>query len=138
MVLREEKSVAAVVYNKKQYLLLKYELGHWEFVKGHIEQGETERETVMRELKEETGITDASIIDGFKEKYDYFFASSGNKIHKYVTCYLIKANTKKVSLSYEHVDYNWLPFKPAKEQLTYKNAKNILTKAHNFRNLTSS
>jgi bis(5'-nucleosidyl)-tetraphosphatase len=70
MIIKEEKSIAAVVYNQNEYLLLKYGLGHWEFVKGHIEKGETEKETIMRELEEETGITDASIIEGFKEKYN--------------------------------------------------------------------
>lgn len=135
---KEEKSVAAVVYYEKDYLLLKYGLGHWEFVKGHIEQGETEKETIMRELEEETAITDASIITGFSEKYDYYFTSGSKKIHKFVICYLIESNTKKVRLSYEHIGYKWLPFKKAIEKLTYDNAKRILTNAHNFRVLTST
>ena len=138
MVLKEEKSIAAVLYYHKEYLLLKYGLGHWEFVKGHIEPGETEKETIMRELKEETGIADAMIIEGFKENYDYFFTSGKNKIHKFVTCYLIKSYTQDISLSYEHVGYKWLPFKSARKQLTYNNAKKILTKAHNFQILTSN
>ncbi|MFW9929740.1 MAG: bis(5'-nucleosyl)-tetraphosphatase [Candidatus Thorarchaeota archaeon] len=138
MDLKEEKSIAAIVYYQKEYLLLKYGLGHWEFVKGHIERDETEKDTIMRELEEETSITDASIIDGFSEKYDYYFTWGGNKIHKFVTCYLIKSNTQDVSLSYEHVGYKWLPFKSARKQLTYDNAKRILTKAYNFRTLTSN
>jgi len=137
MKLKEERSVAAVVYYQEEYLLLKYGLGHWEFVKGHIEENETERETIMRELEEETGITEASIIKGFKEKYNYSFSLGGNKIHKFVACYLVRSNTREVSLSYEHVGYKWLPFKEAINQVTYDNAKRILIKAHNFRNLTS-
>ncbi|MEJ2296757.1 MAG: NUDIX domain-containing protein, partial [Candidatus Lokiarchaeota archaeon] len=132
MVLKEEKSIAAVLYHQNKYLLLKYGLGHWEFVKGHIEQDETEKETIMRELEEETGIIDAEIIEGFKENYDYFFTSGKNKIHKFVTCYLIKSNTREVLLSYEHVGYKWLPFKSARKKLTYDNAKRILTKGHTF------
>jgi len=138
MTQNEEISIAAVVYYQKEYLLLKYGLGHWEFVKGHIEEQETEKQTIMRELEEETGITDASIIKGFNEKYDYYFTSKGKKIHKFVTCYLIKSNTRDVILSYEHVSYKWLPFKKAVKQLTYKNAKRILIKAHNYRNLISN
>jgi len=138
VVLKEEKSIAGVVYHRNNYLLLKYGLGHWEFVKGHIEEDETEKETIMRELEEETGITNASIIEGFNEQYDYFFTSRGKKIHKFVKSYLLKSNTREVTLSYEHVGYKWLPFKEAIKQLTYDNAKRILTKAHNFRNLTSN
>ena len=59
-----EKSCGAVIFIKKddstKYLLLNYEAGHWDFVKGNVEPNETEKETVVRELKEETGITDAS------------------------------------------------------------------------------
>ena len=138
MLIKEERSIAAVVYYQKQYLLLKYGLGHWEFVKGHIEQGETEEKTIMRELEEETAITDASIIKGFTDKYNYFFTSGDKKIHKFVTCYLIKSNTQEVKLSYEHIGYKWLSFNKAVKQLTFSNAKRILTNAHNFRALTSA
>ena len=58
-----EKSCGAVVFLKKEeqtkYLLLNYAAGHWDFVKGNVEPNETEKETVLRELKEETAITDA-------------------------------------------------------------------------------
>jgi 8-oxo-dGTP pyrophosphatase MutT (NUDIX family) len=138
MVPKEEYSIAAVVYNQDEYLLLKYGLGHWEFVKGHIEANETEKETIIRELEEETSITDATITEGFIEKYEYFFNSKGRRIHKFVHCYLIKSNTRDVKLSFEHVGYRWLPFKNAIKLLTYNNAKRILKKAHNFRLLTST
>ena len=137
MDLIEENSVAAVVYYKNEYLLLKYGLGHWEYAKGHMEKEETEKETIMRELEEETGIKEASIIEGFNEKYDYVFTSKGKKIHKFVSCYLIKSNTRDVTLSFEHVGYKWLSFQKAIKQLSYANAKKILKKAHNFRLLTS-
>ncbi|MHA2087259.1 MAG: NUDIX domain-containing protein, partial [Promethearchaeota archaeon] len=74
---KEEFSVAAIVYKEKEYLLLKYGLGHWEFVKGHKEENESDEQTILRELEEETSITDAVIIKGFKEKYDYSFSFRG-------------------------------------------------------------
>jgi 8-oxo-dGTP pyrophosphatase MutT (NUDIX family) len=67
-----EKSCGAVVYAKNpelKYLLLQYEAGHWDFVKGNVEEGETEKETTLRELREETGIADAQFIEGFKETH---------------------------------------------------------------------
>ena len=45
--------------------MVKQLLGHWGFPKGHIEKDETEYETALREVKEETNI-DARIIDGFR------------------------------------------------------------------------
>ena len=129
----EEFSVAAVVYYNEEYLLLKYGLGHWEFVKGHKEENETDEQTILRELREETGIINASIIKGFKEKYNYYFTQKNKNIHKFVTCYLIQSEEKHVSLSFEHVDFVWLPFHKALKRLTYDNAKYLLEKAHNFR-----
>jgi 8-oxo-dGTP pyrophosphatase MutT (NUDIX family) len=129
----EEFSIAGIVYYGEEYLLLKYGLGHWEFVKGHKETNETDERTILRELQEETRITDAAVIKGFKEKYDYAFTQNKKKIHKFVTCYLIQSNSKQVILSYEHVDFAWLPFDNAIKRLTYDNAKRLLIKAHKFR-----
>jgi 8-oxo-dGTP pyrophosphatase MutT (NUDIX family) len=133
MSVKEELSIAAIVYFNDEYLLLKYGLGHWEFVKGHKEEYETDEETIMRELMEETGITDAEIVKGFKGKYDYNFTFKKQKIHKLVYCYLIKSNSKDVNLSYEHDAFKWLPFHKAVKQLTYSNAKRLLKKAETFR-----
>ena len=131
--MKEEFSVAAVVFNEDEYLLLKYELGHWGFVKGHKEKGESNEETILRELKEESGITDAVIIKGFNENYDYYFKFKGEKIHKRVKCFLIRSNTKDVKLSFEHVGYAWLRLKEAIKLASFSNSKNILKKAAKYR-----
>ncbi|MHA1671976.1 MAG: bis(5'-nucleosyl)-tetraphosphatase [Promethearchaeota archaeon] len=132
--MKEEHSIAAVVYYKDQYLLLKYGLGHWGFVKGHKEKGESDKETIFRELEEETGITDAEIIGDFKSYFDYYFKFRGEKIHKNVNCYLIESKTSKVILSYEHEDYIWLPIEKALKKATFDNSRNILRKAVEYRN----
>jgi bis(5'-nucleosidyl)-tetraphosphatase len=132
----QEKSCGAVVFIKKDaevnFLLLHYEAGHWDFVKGNVEPGEKEEETVLRELQEETGIVDAAFIEGFKENIDYFYRRQGATIHKQVIFYLIKTHTEKVEISFEHVGYTWLNYEDAMEKLTFKNAKNVLQKAHEF------
>ncbi|MHA2393436.1 MAG: bis(5'-nucleosyl)-tetraphosphatase [Promethearchaeota archaeon] len=131
--IKEEFSVAAIVYHKNEYLLLKYGLGHWEFVKGHKEENESDEQTILRELEEETGINDALFIEGFKENYDYYFSFKGQRIHKSVNCYLIKSNSKEVKISYEHEEYAWLPLHKALKRVTYDNAKRLLEKANSFR-----
>lgn len=133
MNLKEEYSVAAIVYHENEYLLLKYGLGHWEFVKGHKEANESDEQTILRELREETGINDAIVIKGFEESYDYKFTFDGQRIHKYVRCFLINSNTINVKISYEHEAYLWLPLDRAITQVTFENAKNLLKKADKFR-----
>lgn len=131
--MKEEFSVAAIVYFNEEYLLLKYGLGHWEFVKGHKEENETDEQAIIRELEEEASIADVEIVNGFRETYDYFFSFKGQRIHKSVNCYLIESKTKGVEISYEHEDYVWLPYTKALQRLTYDMAKGLLKKAKEFK-----
>jgi len=130
-----EKSCGAVVFFRNvqlEYLLLQYEAGHWDFVKGNVEPNESETDTVLRELKEETGIVATQTIEVFRERIQYFYRRQGETIQKEVVFYLIQADTEKVELSFEHVGYAWLDYPDALERLTFKNAKDVLQKADAF------
>ncbi len=128
-----EKSCGAVVFTKNgqvNYLLLHYEAGHWDFVKGNVEPNETEKDTTIRELREETSIVNAQFIDGFREKITYFYRRQGNTIHKEVVFFIIEAHTEQVTISNEHVGYAWLDYQHAMERLTFRNARGVLQDAH--------
>ena len=63
-----EKSCGAVVFRKYhgniELLLIKHVVGgHWSFPKGHVEAGESERQTALREVREETGLTGIKLMD---------------------------------------------------------------------------
>ena len=132
--LHERSCGAGVFYKNVQvkYLLLQYEAGHWDFVKGNVEPNESEADTVLRELKEETGIVATQLIEGFRGQIQYFYRRQGETIQKEVVFYLIQADTERVELSFEHVGYEWLNYQHALERLTFKNAKEVLQKAHAF------
>jgi 8-oxo-dGTP pyrophosphatase MutT (NUDIX family) len=115
-----------------EYLLLHYEAGHWDFVKGQVEVNESETETVLRELAEETGITDARFVERFREEVNYFYRRDGETIFKTVAYFLIEAHKSEVKLSYEHVGFEWLNIEEALKRLTFKSAKDVLRKAHAF------
>ncbi len=131
-----EKSCGAVVFIKKddaaKYLLLNYAAGHWDFVKGNMEANETEKQTVVRELQEETSITEAQFIDGFREAIAYFYRRQGLTVHKEVVFFVMEAFTDKVELSFEHVGYIWLDYAQALEKLSFKNSKDVLQKSRDF------
>jgi 8-oxo-dGTP pyrophosphatase MutT (NUDIX family) len=132
----KEQSAGTVLFieesKEKLFLLLHYPTGHWDFVKGKIENNESPEQAVIRETKEETGITDIEFIKGFKEKIEYSFKFNGDIVQKEVIFFLAKTNTKQVKISYEHLDYAWLDFNNALNKITYKNAKNILINAKNY------
>lgn len=117
---------------KVKFLILQYDAGHWDFVKGNVEPKESEKETVVRELKEETGISDAQFIDGFRQKITYFYKRQGMVIYKEVIFFLMETHTSEVKLSFEHIGYDWLDYQAALKKLTFKNAKDTLQKANEF------
>jgi 8-oxo-dGTP pyrophosphatase MutT (NUDIX family) len=133
--MQHEKSCGTVVFvqnTETEYLLLQYEAGHWDFVKGNVEKNESEKNTVLRELREETGIVATQALEGFRERIEYFYRRQGETIRKEVVFYLIETHDKNVKLSDEHVGFEWLSYPHAMEKLTFKNAKNVLHKAHLF------
>ena len=118
-----------MVYYEDQFLLLKYGLGHWGLVKGHKDKGETDKDTILRELKEETGITSAKIITAFKDTYSYHYNFRGKSFFKTVTCYLIKSEVKEIKISYEHDDYKWLPYNKAIKKASHDGPKRMMERA---------
>jgi bis(5'-nucleosidyl)-tetraphosphatase len=131
-----EKSCGAVVFHKQgnetKYLLLNYAAGHWDFVKGNVEPNEQEKQTVTRELKEETGITEAAFIGDFRESISYFYRRQGVTVNKEVVFFVMESQTDKVELSFEHIGFTWLTYEQAMQKLTFKNAKDILQKTHQY------
>jgi len=134
--MREQKSAGIVLFrsdsNKNEFLLLNYPQGHWDFIKGKVEPGETPYETASRETKEETGISDIEFIDGFEESVEYNFKFKNEDIHKTVVFFLAKTNEKKITLSHEHSDFVWLEYDDALKKTTFRNAKNVLSKTNEF------
>lgn len=128
----EQLSIGAVVFKRKYFLLLQHPYGHWGLVMGGKENHENDEQTVKRELKEETGITNAEFIHGFKESFEYNYNHKEKTFHKTVICYLVKVNTKNVQLSWEHKDYKWLMFNNAVKRATHENVKNMIRKANAF------
>lgn len=129
----DERSAGILLFReesgKKMFLLLHYPSGHWDFIKGRIEKGESLKQAALREAMEETGITDIEFIDGFEEKIQYGYQFNGKAVRKEVVFFLARTNSKDVKISHEHLNYIWLEFDDALKKTTYQNAKNLLMKS---------
>ncbi len=126
-----EKSCGGIIFYKNKastrILLVKNNNGrYWSFPKGHIEIGETEEQTAVREIKEETSL-DVEIKDGFREVSDY---CPFGKIHKRVVFFLAQAFTDNVNVQEEEIaEYIWVDLQQAKKLCTYDNDLRIISKA---------
>ena len=74
--MKREKSCGVLVLRQQEdelyVVLLRHRFGgHWSFPKGHVEAGESERQTALREVREETGLTGIKLMDGFRESVEY-------------------------------------------------------------------
>ncbi len=130
-----EKSCGVILYRTHQgqrdYLLLHYPGGHWDFPKGHVESIDPDEQgTALRELKEETGISEIIFTNGYREPMYYEFNRGfKERVKKVVVYFLAKTKQMEVSISFEHQNFKWLPYDQALETLTYENARALLRKA---------
>ena len=126
-----EKSCGGIIFYKTKQntkiLLVKNNNGrYWSFPKGHIEDGETEQETAIREIKEETGL-DVTLVNNFREISEY---CPFGKIRKRVVFFLARAFTDNVKIQEEEIDsYIWVDLQQARKMCTYDNDLRIIEKA---------
>ena len=129
----EETSAGIVIFRKENsknmFLLLHYPSGHWDFVKGKMEKGESTHETATRETKEETGIKDIIYLENFEEWVEYNFQYQGELVQKKVVFFLAETKTEEVKISHEHSEFIWTDYNSAMKKTTFDNAKTVLTKA---------
>lgn len=124
-----EKSCGAVIYrinekNDIRILLVKNHNGKcWTFPKGHIEMGENEQQTALREIKEETGLN-VEIVPGFRQTSSY---RPFGKIRKTAVFFLAKAEKSVVSMQPSEIDYYlWVSIDEAMKMCRHENDTNIL------------
>lgn len=114
-----EKSCGCVVVNDDRVLLIRQNDNSIGFPKGHMEFGETEIETAIRETREETGL-DVNIISTKKYKIKYYVDEI---ILKEVTYFLAKPvnpNSKIIVQKSELIDVNWFLKDDVGNFLTYE------------------
>ena len=115
-----------------RFLLLDYGK-HWDYPKGHLEEGETAWQAAVRELTEETGIRQVRRVGDFEKQIHYFFSSpKKGPISKTVTFFIGETPEVEVTISHEHEGSEWLPYQAAHDRLTYDTAKEILDAAWMF------
>lgn len=131
--MKREKSCGAVIFcgenTSRNYLILTSTLGHTTLCKGHVEGEETEHETAVREIMEETGLT-VDFVDGFREVITY--SPRPGRV-KDVVFFLARLSGGTLTCQPEEVaEARFLPLEEALAALTHDSDRDTLQKAHAF------
>ncbi len=89
-------------------------------------------QTVLREVKEETGLNDVKIVHGVRKVIEYFYRRNGKNVHKQVVYLLAATDDEKVKISSEHQGYGWFEYREALDKASYDNSKVTLAEAEKF------
>ena len=121
----KEKSCGCIIIEDNRVLLVKHQKGHWGFPKGHVEENETEMETAIREVKEETNL-DVEIVDN-KRYTEEYITDKGNE-KEVVYFYAKKIGGEIYSQEEEVSETKWFSFEDALQIITYKESKETFRK----------
>ncbi len=123
-----EKSCGAVIArdtpNGKEILLIRHENGgHWAFPKGHVEGEETETETALREIREETGLA-VALDTGFRHTVTYSPKPGVMKDVIYFAAQYTGGEAHRQEA--EVTEMRWALAEEARSTVTYENDRGVL------------
>ena len=123
--MKYEKSCGAVIFEGDKVLVIQQVKGHWGFPKGHVEDGETEVETAIREIKEETNL-DVEIDETHRYIETYH---PKEDVEKDVVFFVAKKIGGEIKVQEEEVTQTeWLSPKDAIKRVTYESSKKIMSR----------
>lgn len=120
-----EKSCGCIIIENRKVLLIKQIKGIWGFPKGHVEKDETELETAIREVKEETNI-DVEVQEDKRYTMNY---KTDKGADKEVVLFLAKKIGGEIKPQESEVSViEWLDFDEAIKKISYENTKELFRK----------
>ena len=133
--LKFEKSAGGVVFrveqNEPRFLLIRDGYGHWGFPKGHLERGERADTAALREVMEETGLRQVSVVASVAA-IEWRFRFRGRLIQKHCEFFLMESpqGETKPQKAEGITACRWATIQEAHELIDYENARGVLTRAN--------
>lgn len=119
--------VVRVIEDRPHVLLIRDPYKKWGLPKGHIEEGEKDAEAALREVQEETGLSDLLLGPDLGE-IDWTFRKKERTIHKFCRFYLMASEgaESRPELAEGITEVRWLPVGDALRTVGYENARAVL------------
>ena len=130
-----EKSCGAIVFTEvngeRKYVVIRSVGGDYGFPKGHMEAGETEEVTALREVREEVGVS-ITLLDGFRQEEWYDLLNKPG-VRKQVVYFLGKYEGQELKRQEAEISrVHLLSYEEAVERLTFEQMKEVLKKAEEY------
>ena len=131
-----EYSCGAVVFTREsgdiRYVIIKSREGIYGLPKGHMEAGETEEQTALREILEETGLA-VRLVDGFRTETSHPFKKQGEERIKHVTYFLAEYEGQTPRRQESEVDgITLMDFATAIAAIQFEDTRGVVTAANDF------
>ncbi len=129
-----EKSCGAVIFRRHsgnvEYLLIKNRKGNnWGFPKGHMEVNEDERQTAVREVREETGLN-IQPLEGFRTVSEYH---PKGRITKQVIFFVAEMPGEDIVIQKSEIErFIWADYSLAVKTFRFNNDKKVLSQARSW------
>ncbi len=106
----------------------------WIFPKGHAESGETPTQTALRELEEETGVSEVALSGEEVFSVAYSFVHDNEQIEKTVDYYIGYCQNTDTNITQprEVAELRWCSLAQAEQLLTHQNSKDVLCAVRKF------
>lgn len=126
--MKNEKACGAVIKNEEGKILLIFQQnGFWGFPKGHVEEGETESETAVREVFEETGLW---VELNEENRFEFSYDIKDLNVHKTVVLFTAKVvdDSRFKKQDEEIAEMDWFDKNDVEERLTFEDWKAVWRK----------
>lgn len=133
--MRVRNVVRAIAYsemnNSRQFLLLQRPSGSWNHPQGGAKKGETEIASIRRELLEETGLLRHDLLEDTRTVARYTITKRIPNYEVALVAYAVKVDrSDSITLSDEHVNYEWVPYEEVLNRLKYQEQRDLLEKVY--------
>ena len=129
-----EKSCGAVVFTREggtvKYVIIRSPEGFYGYPKGHMETGESEEQTALREIKEETGL-DVTIVEGFRTTDEHPHVRPGRPtVLKQMVYFLAEYTGQELRAQEGEVtEIRYMTFDEAMAAFQFESSRRILQEA---------